>query len=62
MQMTNAEGGARMNTEQVDKINKLCRSYLTAMESGDLQALLSNFADDATAMSPISGKQPARDF
>ena len=51
-----------MNTEQIAKVEKLCRSYLTAMESGDLEALLANFTDDATATSPISGKQPARDF
>lgn len=43
-------------------VEDLCRSYLAAMESGDLEALLANFADDATATSPISGKQPARDF
>ena len=43
-------------------IKDLCGSYLAAMESGDLEALLANFADDATATSPISGKQPARDF
>jgi hypothetical protein len=51
-----------MNTEQIAKVEKLCRSYLTAMESGDLEALLANFADDATATSPIFGRQPARDF
>jgi hypothetical protein len=44
------------------KVEELCPSYLTAMESGDLEALLANFAADATATSPISGKQPARDF
>ena len=43
-------------------VEDLCRRYLTAMEGGDLEALLANFADDATATSPISGKQPARDF
>jgi len=43
-------------------VEELCRSYLSAMESGDLEALLANFADDAMATSPISGKQPARDF
>jgi uncharacterized protein (TIGR02246 family) len=46
----------------VYKVEALCRSYLTAMESGDLEALLSLFTDDATATSPISGKQPVRDF
>ena len=51
-----------MNTEQIAKVEKLCRSYLTAMESGDLEALLANFANDATAISPIFGRQPARDF
>jgi ketosteroid isomerase-like protein len=44
------------------KVEELCRSYLTAMESGDLEALLSLFTDDAIATSPISGKQPVRDF
>jgi SnoaL-like domain len=51
-----------MTTNQVAKVEELCRSYLTAMESGDLEALLANVADDATATSPISGKQPVRDF
>ena len=51
-----------MNPNQVAKVEELCRSYLAAMESGDLEALLANFADDATATSPISGKQSARDF
>jgi len=32
------------------------------MEAGDLDALLAHFTDDATVTSPISGKQPARDF
>jgi len=35
---------------------------LAAMESGDLEALLSIFTEDATATSPLSGKQPVRDF
>lgn len=43
-------------------VEDLCRSYLAAMESGDLEALMANFAEDATVTSPISGKQPARDF
>ena len=51
-----------MNPNQAAKIEKLCRSYVASMESGDLEALLANFADDATATSPIFGKQPARDF
>lgn len=51
-----------MNKDQVIKVEELCRSYLTAVESGDLEALLTNFADGATASSPIFGKQPARDF
>ena len=51
-----------MSTDQVARIEELCRSYLAAMESGDLEALLANFADEATATSPISRKQPARDF
>ncbi|MEM7169060.1 MAG: nuclear transport factor 2 family protein [Pseudomonadota bacterium] len=44
------------------KIQDLCRSYLAAMEHSDLEALLENFTDDATATSPISGKQSAREF
>ena len=51
-----------MAAGQVAKVEELCRSYLMAMESGDLEALLSNFTDDAMATSPISGKQPVRDF
>ena len=51
-----------MNEDQIEKIEALCRNYVAAMESNDLQALLANFTDDATATSPISGKQPARDF
>jgi uncharacterized protein (TIGR02246 family) len=51
-----------MSTDHVAKIEQLCRNYLTALESGDLEAVLANFADDATAMSPIFGKQAARDF
>jgi ketosteroid isomerase-like protein len=51
-----------MNTNQVAKIEKMCRSYVTSMESGDLKALLANFTEDATATSPIFGRQPARDF
>lgn len=50
-----------MSTAQT-KIEELCRSYLACMEHGDLDALLANFMDDATATSPISGKQPAREF
>jgi len=51
-----------VNQVQIAKVEELCRSYLAAMESGDLQAVLANFADDATATSPLSGEQPARDF
>ena len=51
-----------MSPDQVAKVEKLCRGYLAAMESGDLEAVLANFADDATATSPISGKHRARDF
>jgi uncharacterized protein (TIGR02246 family) len=51
-----------IRTGQVAKVEELCRSYLAAMESGDLEALLSLFTEDATATSPISGKQPVRDF
>lgn len=51
-----------MLADQVAKVEGLCRSYLAAMESGDLEALLVNFADDVTATSPILGKQSTRDF
>ena len=51
-----------MTKNQVAEVEKLCRSYLAAMESGDLEALLANFTDDATATSPISGKHSVRDF
>lgn len=51
-----------MGADRVAALEDLCRNYVAAMESCDLEALLDNFADDATATSPISGKQPARDF
>jgi ketosteroid isomerase-like protein len=51
-----------VSRDEVAKVEELCRSYFAAMESSDLQAVLANFADEATATSPISGKQPARDF
>lgn len=51
-----------MNGDHGAKAERLCRQYLQAMESGDLEALLANFTDDATATSPIFGKQPARAF
>jgi SnoaL-like domain len=44
------------------RVERLCRNYLATTEAGDLEALLSNFTDEATVTSPISGKQPARDF
>ncbi len=47
--------------DQVASVEELCRRYLAAMESSDLEALLSLFTEDATATSPISGKQPGRD-
>ena len=50
-----------MSTDRT-KVEELCRNYLAAMEHGDLEALLANFTDDATATSPISGKQSAREF
>ena len=56
------EGSESAAAGQVARVEELCRSYLTAMESGDLDALLSIFTEDATATSPISGKQPVRDF
>ncbi|WP_170479486.1 nuclear transport factor 2 family protein [Ruegeria arenilitoris] len=45
-----------------DRIDDLALRYLQAIESGDLSKMLSLFADDATATSPISGMQAARDF
>lgn len=51
-----------MRTDPVAQVEQLCRRYVAAMERGDLEAVLANFADDATATSPISGKQAARDF
>jgi ketosteroid isomerase-like protein len=58
----NTEASESSAARQVSMVEELCRSYLTAMESGDLEALLSIFTDDATATSPVSGKQPVRDF
>ena len=58
----NTEGSESAAARQVARVEALCRSYLTAMESGDLEALLSLFTENATATSPISGKQPVRDF
>ncbi|SHF89493.1 Ketosteroid isomerase homolog [Microbulbifer donghaiensis] len=51
-----------MRSEQISRVEALCRNYLSALEGGDLEALLANFTDDAVAISPISGRQPARDF
>ena len=51
-----------MITNQTNQVEELCRSYLASMERGDLEALLENFADDAFATSPISGRQPVRAF
>lgn len=51
-----------MNKEQQLNIEKLCRCYLSHVESGDLPSLLKLFTEDATATSPISGKQPVQDF
>ncbi|MCG7521039.1 nuclear transport factor 2 family protein [Ruegeria sp. Ofav3-42] len=45
-----------------DRIDHLARQYLQAIESGDISQMLSLFSNDATATSPISGKQQARDF
>ncbi|WP_170571555.1 nuclear transport factor 2 family protein [Ruegeria atlantica] len=45
-----------------DRMDALARQYLQAIESGDVSEMLNLFAEDATATSPISGKQPARDF
>lgn len=45
-----------------DRIDELARRYLRAIESGDLSQMLSLFAEGATATSPISGRQPAREF
>lgn len=51
-----------MSPDQVTQVEKLCKSYLAAMESSDLQALLANFTDHAIAKSPIFGKMPVREF
>ena len=51
-----------MNADRVAMVEELCRSYVAAMESSDLEALLANFTNCATATSPISGKQSVRDF
>lgn len=51
-----------MDTDHSATIERLCRNYLAAMESGDLEAVLANFTDDATATSPISGRHSVRDF
>jgi uncharacterized protein (TIGR02246 family) len=56
------QGSAMLAADQVATVEALCRTYLMAMESGDLEALLSLFTEDATTTSPISGKQPVRDF
>ncbi len=45
-----------------NRVERLCKTYLATAEAGDLEALLANFTDDATATSPISGTQPVRDF
>ncbi len=45
-----------------DRIESLAQKYLQAIESGDVSKMLGLFAEDATATSPISGRQPARDF
>jgi len=51
-----------MNPDLSASVERLCRRYVAAMESGDLEALLANFTPDATANSPIFGAQSARDF
>ena len=51
-----------MKADHAMKVEALCRRYVSAMESGDLEALLAVFSEDATAVSPIFGKQPVRDF
>lgn len=51
-----------MGVDRSAAVEALCRSYLAALEAGDLEAVLANFTDDATATSPISGRRPVRDF
>ena len=58
----NTEESESAAASQVARVEALCRSYLMVMKSGDLEALLSLFTEDATATPPISGKQPVRDF
>lgn len=51
-----------MTADRNTGAERLCRRYVAAMEAGDLPGLLDLFADDATAISPISGSQSVRDF
>jgi hypothetical protein len=51
-----------MNAAQRVMVEELCRSYVSAKERRDLNALLANFTNCETAKSPISGKQSVPDF
>jgi ketosteroid isomerase-like protein len=51
-----------MTRNESAKVEDMCRSYVSALQGGDLDALFGLFTDDASATSPISGRQPARDF
>jgi len=40
----------------------LCKSYLAALNAGDLEAVLALFTPNAVVYSPLYGKKNARDF
>lgn len=43
-------------------MRQLVDAYLAALRTGDVQAILSLFADDAVVISPVYGTLPANDF
>ena len=51
-----------MSTSHAAIVEKPYRNYAATMKNNDLEAILTNFADEATATSPLSRKQPAWDF
>ncbi|MCB1966351.1 nuclear transport factor 2 family protein [Accumulibacter sp.] len=51
-----------MTRNESAKVEDMCRKYVTALQHGDIEALLELFSDEASATSPISGRQLARDF
>ncbi len=54
--------GSMLNAHCVAKAEELCWSYVAAMISRNLEALLAKLAYCATATPPISGEQPDLDF